>query len=102
MATLGIMWANGLPSSASPSKVRNTGRTGSDVFESVTIILLIGWADGSISSQMPNTSSILMAAAMMAEARMSFCQTCPGAASSTATSRCGAACLTATATESPT
>ncbi|MNX95105.1 hypothetical protein D3C86_1273640 [compost metagenome] len=101
-ATFGTIWANGLPSSTAPSNVRNTGRTGSAVFESVTIILWIGWASGSISLQMPKTSSIRVAAAMMADARTSFTQTSSGAASTTCTFRCRAACLIATATERPT
>ncbi len=68
----------------------------------MTIIFVIGWASGSMRSQMPKTSSILVAAAMIAEARGSFFQAFSGAASITSTVRCGAACLTATATESPT
>ncbi|MNL36988.1 hypothetical protein D3C87_1591080 [compost metagenome] len=96
------MWAKGLPSSISPSKVRKTGRTGSEVRLSVTIIRLIGWEWTRISSQTPSTSSILLAAVMIAEARSSFSHTCAGAASTTSMLRCGAACLTATAAAKPT
>jgi hypothetical protein len=54
MATFGSMWAKGSPSSMAPPKVRNTGRTGSEVRESVTTMSLIGWASDSIPSQTPS------------------------------------------------
>ncbi len=69
--------------------------------ESVTIIRVIGSASGLISSQTPKTSSIFEAAAMIAEARVSF----PGGFRSGLYDhdvKMGAACLTATAAARPT
>ena len=43
----------GWPGANSPSNVRKTGRTGSDVRESVTIMSVIGWASVAISSTIP-------------------------------------------------
>ena len=70
--------ANGSPGATSPSKVRKTGRTGSAVRESVTIISVIACACGAISAQQPSCSSMRQAAAAMAEARPSRSQTPAG------------------------
>jgi hypothetical protein len=53
-----------------PSKVRNTGRTGSAGLRIGDDHPLIGSAVGSISSRRRSTSSICVAAAMIAEARI--------------------------------
>jgi len=99
---LATMCAKGSPTLASPPKVRKTGRTGSAVRESVTIISLIGWAFGAISSQQPNWPSMRQAAVAIAEARPSRSQAPTGAASATVTRRLGLPSLIATAVASPT
>jgi hypothetical protein len=102
MATFGTMWAKGSPGATSPSKVRKTGRTGSPVRLSVTIISRIGSASGRIFDQQPSSSSMRMAAAAIAEARPSFFQTPSGAGSTMRMARCGAACAMAAAVARPT
>jgi hypothetical protein len=99
---LETMCAKGSPGATSPSKVRNTGRTGSVVRESVTIISVIACACGAISSQQPSRSSMRLAAAAIADARVSFCHKPAGAASTTATARFDRACFSETAVASPT
>ena len=83
------IWAKGSPSSARPSKVRNTGRTASPVRLSVITISVIGWALPAISSQTPSRSSIRRPAAATAEARVSRPIASGGAASTTVTAKLG-------------
>src|SRR4051812_10314834 len=78
-----IMWAKGWPGSTSPAKVRNTGRTASFSFESVTTMSRIGCALLSTASQTPSVSNMRRAAAAMAEARKSALASAAKAGSAT-------------------
>ena len=60
------MWAKGSPGSTSPSKVRNTGRTGSATRLSVITMSRIGCAPPSIAPQTPSAASIRRAPAAIA------------------------------------
>jgi hypothetical protein len=63
---------------------------------------LIGCASGKIAAQQPSRSSIRLAAAAMADARVSLRQTPAGAASMMVTLKCGAEDFSATAVAMPT
>ena len=80
-----IMCANGSPSSTSPPKARNVGRTASSSFESVTTMSRIGCAFAATASQTSIASNRRRAAAAIAEARGSFDWACASAGSMTVT-----------------
>ena len=80
----------------------DTGRTGSEVRESVTIISLIGCASGAIALQTPSVVRSRLAPAAIVEARWSLRQASAGAASMTAIFSEGALALMASAAERPT
>ena len=97
------MWAKGSPGATSPSKVRNTGRTGSSVRESVTIISVIACACGAML--VPAAQLVEHAAGGGGDRRgaaVLFARRLPGAASTTATARLGRACFSETAVARPT
>ena len=82
-----IMCANGSPSSTSPPKVRNVGRTASSSLESVTTMSRIGCASAATASQTPIASNSRRAAAAIAEARGSFDAAGASAGSATVTAK---------------